>query len=228
MKTPDGPGSPRWGQLIATGAAELGAQVTPAQIEVLACHAAELLKWNQKINLTRISDPDVMALKHYVDSLACIPHIPADADVLDIGTGGGFPGIPVAVVARPRSVLMIDSVGKKVSFLQHAIRLLGLTNAQARHARAQELQAEDDYREFFDRVVCRALADMTQIRDLAFPLLKPGGLVVALKGRVDRVVQESRCLEAHDKRESRPADIQIATYRLPVLNEERNLVLLTK
>lgn len=228
MKISDGPGSPRWGRLIATGAAALGTQVNPAQIEALACHAAELVKWNKKINLTRISDPADMALKHYVDSLACIPYIPEDANVLDIGTGGGFPGIPLAVVARPRSVLMIDSVGKKISFLQHAIRLMGLTNARARHVRAQEMQAQVTYHEFFDRVVCRALADIVQIVDLAFPLLKPGGMVVALKGRIDRVVQESRRLETPGQEMPGPVDMQITTYRLPVMNEERNLVLLTK
>jgi len=222
------PGSPRWAELVAAGAAELGAPVTPSQIEALACHAAELVRWNQKINLTRISDPADMAIKHYVDSLACIPYIPVGADILDIGTGGGFPGIPLAVVAQPRSVLMIDSVGKKISFLQHAIRLMGLPNAQARHARAQELQAQTTYREYYDRIVCRALADIAQIIELAFPLLKPGGMVVALKGRTDRVAQESRRLDSSGQKKQGPVNMQIATYRLPVLNEERNLILLTK
>jgi len=197
-------------------------------MDALACHAAELVKWNKKINLTRISDPADMALKHYVDSLACIPYIPTGADVLDIGSGGGFPGIPLAVVARPRSVLLIDSVGKKISFLQHVIRLMGLTNAQARHTRAQDLQAQTAYQGFFDRVVCRALTDIEQIIDLAFPLLKPGGIVVALKGRVDRVAQESSRLEVAGHAMFGPADMRITTYRLPVLNLERNLVLLTK
>jgi len=103
-----------------------------------------------------------------------------------------------------------------------------LTNARARQARAQELQAQATYRGFFDRVVCRALADIAQIRDLAFPLLKPGGMVVALKGRIDRVLQESGRLETPGRKKPGPADIQIVTYHLPVLNEERNLVLITK
>jgi len=197
-------------------------------MDALACHAAELVKWNKKINLTRISDPADMALKHYVDSLACIPYIPTGADVLDIGSGGGFPGIPLAVVARPHSVLLIDSVGKKISFLQHVIRLMGLTNARARHTRAQDLQSQAAYQGFFDRVVCRALTDIEQIIDLAFPLLKPGGMVVALKGRVERVNQESRRLEIAGHAMPGPADMRITTYRLPVLNLERNLVLLTK
>lgn len=228
MKAPDGPGSQRWRELIAAGAAELGTHVTAVQMDALACHAAELVKWNKKINLTRISDPADMALKHYVDSLACIPYIPTGADVLDIGSGGGFPGIPLAVVARPHSVLLIDSVGKKISFLQHVIRLMGLTNARARHTRAQDLQSQAAYQGFFDRVVCRALTDIEQIIDLAFPLLKPGGMVVALKGRVERVNQESRRLEIAGHAMPGPADMRITTYRLPVLNLERNLVLLTK
>lgn len=228
MKRPDKPGSQRWGRRLVAGAAELGVPVTAAQADTLARHAAELVKWNRKINLTRISDPAEMASKHYVDSLACIPYIPAGANVLDIGSGGGFPGLPLAVVAQPRLVLMIDSVGKKISFLQHAIRLLELDNARARHIRAQELQGQADYRGFFDRVVCRALADIGQIIDLAFPLLKPGGVVVALKGRIDRVAREHSRLMTAGQMLPEPADMQIATYRLPVLNEERSLVLLTK
>ena len=222
------PGSRHWNQLVAEGAGALGVTVTGAQVETLAAHANELLKWNRKINLTRIVDPVEMALKHYVDSLACVPHIPAGARVLDIGSGGGFPGVPVAVVAQPAHVLMIDSVGKKISFVQHAIRMLRLSSAEARHVRVQALAEEPDYREAFDRVVCRALTGVDQIIELAFPLLKTGGMVVALKGREDRAQQE--CDRAGKEGESDPATgtHRILAYRLPVLNEKRSVILINK
>jgi 16S rRNA (guanine527-N7)-methyltransferase len=221
-------GSGQWGQLIARGAGELGVEITGPQLENLACHANELIKWNKKINLTRISDPVEMAIKHYVDSLACVAYMPAGADILDIGTGGGFPGVPVAVAAQPGSILMIDSVGKKISFLQHALRLMGLKNADARHIRAQELKEQAGYGEFFDRVICRALTGIDQIIELAFPLLKAGGTVVALKGRVARTEQECRRLAEKGGGAFGRESIRMVTYRLPVLNEERSMVLIRK
>jgi 16S rRNA (guanine527-N7)-methyltransferase len=214
--------------LIAAGAGEMGIAVSHAQIQALACHANELLTWNRKINLTRISAPAEMAVKHYVDSLAGVPHVPDGAAILDIGTGGGFPGIPLAVVARPRSILMIDRVGKKIRFLQHAIRLLGLPNAEARHIRAQDLKTQAGYANSFDRVLCRALTDIEQIIALAFPLLKPGGMVVALKGRAARTEEELRRLTDAGAQSTEMADIRSVPYRLPILNLERSLLLIRK
>ncbi len=215
-------------KLISRGAGELGIETTGPQLENLARHANELLKWNKKINLTRISDPAEMAIKHYVDSLACGPYIPAGADVLDIGTGGGFPGIPVAVVAQPGSLLMIDSVGKKISFLQQALRLMGLENVDARHIRAQELKEKSGYGEFFDRVICRALTGVEQIVEMAFPLLKAGGMVVALKGRVVRTEEEFRRLAEKSDEAFGGDNIRMVNYRLPVLNVERSMILIRK
>ncbi|MCP3950792.1 MAG: 16S rRNA (guanine(527)-N(7))-methyltransferase RsmG [Desulfobacterales bacterium] len=228
MSHHNGPGSKQWQTLVAEGAGGLGLEITAAQIEILACHANELIKWNKKMNLTRISDPGEMAIKHYVDSLACVPYMPAGADILDIGSGGGFPGVPVAVVAQPKSVLMVDSVGKKISFLQHAIRLMGLKNAEARHVRAQELKGQTEYGEFFDRVICRALTGIDQIASLAFPLLKAGGMVVALKGRAARTEQECHRLAEKGNDFCERDSARMVTYRLPVANMERSLILIRK
>ena len=221
-------GDGQWGQLIVRGAGELGIEITGPQLDLLAVHANELMKWNKKINLTRISDPVEMAIKHYVDSLACVPYLPAGADILDIGTGGGFPGVPVAVAGQPGSMLMIDSVGKKISFLQHALRLMGLENVDARHIRAQDLKEQAGYGAFFDRVICRALTGLDQIIELAFPLLKPGGAVVAFKGRVARTEQECRRLDEKGGDSFGGETIRMVTYRLPVLNEQRSMVLIKK
>ena len=222
------PGSRQWGQLIAEGAGALGIELSSAQIEKLSCHATELLRWNRKINLTRISDPVEMAVKHYVDSLACVPYVPDGATILDIGTGGGFPGVPVAVAAKPGNVLMIDSVRKKISFLQQAIRLMKLHNSEARHIRAQELKNQPGYGEFFDIVVCRALTGIDHIIELAFPLLKSGGAVVALKGRAGQVEKEYRQHAGKMGTAQSARKIRTVTYRLPVLNVERSLVLIEK
>ena len=222
------PGSGPWRQLIARGAGEFGIDVSSAQISKLACQATELLKWNRRINLTRISDPVEMAIKHYVDSLACVPYVPEGANVLDIGTGGGFPGVPLAVVANPGKVFMIDSVRKKISFLQQAIRLMKLYNSEARHIRAQELKEQSDYSEFFDIVVCRALSGIDHIIELAFPLLKDGGVVLALKGRAGQVEKERRQHAGKTDTVQSTSKIRTVKYRLPVLAVERSLVLIKK
>lgn len=228
MKNPNDPGAVQWGQLVASGAGKLGVAVSAAQIAALACHAGELVKWNKKINLTRISDPAEMAIKHYVDSLACVPFLPSGGRILDIGSGGGFPGIPIAVVGQPEDVLMIDSVRKKVNFLQHAVRTMRLDNAQALHVRAQDLHAQPAYCDCFDAVVCRALTGVAQIVEMAFPLLKAGGRVVALKGRAKQAAQECRQLEPDGRVPSGPDGTRVVTYRLPVSNVERSLVVIQK
>jgi len=228
LKNRDEPGSVQWRQLVARGAGELGVAVSAAQLAALACHAGELAKWNKKINLTRISDPAEMAVKHYVDSLACVPYLPAGGHILDIGSGGGFPGIPIAVVGQPSDVLMIDSVRKKVNFLAHAVRTMGLENSRALHVRAQVLHEQPAYHECFDAVVCRALTGVAQIVELAFPLLKAGGRVVALKGRAEQVARECRQLEREGRASSGVKGAQVVSYRLPVLNLERCLVLIKK
>ncbi len=228
LKSEISPGSRQWGQLVTEGAGELGIEISNTQIEKLACHATELLKWNKKINLTRIDDPVEMAVKHYVDSLACVPYVPDGANVLDIGTGGGFPGVPLAVAAKPGKVLMIDSVRKKISFLQQAIRLMKLYNSEARHVRAQELKDQSDYGEFFDIVVCRALSGIDHIIELAFPLLKDGGVIVALKGRAGQAEKECRWHVKKTDTVQRTSKIRTVEYRLPVLNVERSLVLIEK
>lgn len=207
----------------------MGVDVSASQIELLASHATELLRWNRKINLTRICDPVEIAVKHYVDSLACVPHVPDGAIVLDIGTGGGFPGIPVAVAGRASRVVMIDSVRKKISFLQQVLRLLPLDHAEAMHIRAQELCQLEGYNGFFDVVVCRALTSLDNIIELAFPLLKRGGRIVALKGRTDQTATKwhAQVTQAEAGRD-RPGQVRTVTYQLPVLDVARSLVLIAK
>jgi len=223
-----GPGSTQWGQLIKNGAGELGIEISKTQIKKLTCHATELLKWNKKINLTRISEPVEMAIKHYVDSLACVPYVPDGANILDIGTGGGFPGVPVAVAAKPEKVLMIDSVRKKISFLQQAMRLMKLHNAEAMHIRAQDLKGQSNYSKFFDIIVCRALTGIDHIIELSFPLLKDDGMVIAMKGRDG--LTEKECHRHAEKMGAaqNAGTIRTVKYRLPLLNAKRSLVLIKK
>ena len=131
-------GSKEWQNIIYEGAENLGVRIDWLEIEKFSIHAIELSKWNQKINLTAITDPMEVAVKHFLDAIAPIPDIPPNGSLLDIGSGGGFPGIPLKICLPSVSVTMIDASRKKVNFLKHMIRTLELENIYAFHIRAED------------------------------------------------------------------------------------------
>ena len=131
-------GSQEWTAMLSEGAARMGLTVRPAQAAQFATHARLLLEWNRKINLTAITDPTQVAVKHYLDAIAPLDHIPPGGRLLDIGTGGGFPGIPLKVMRPDQPMTLIDGVRKKVNFVKHVIRALRLNRIEALHTRASE------------------------------------------------------------------------------------------
>lgn len=175
-------GDAAWQQLIIEGAAALGVSLTLAQTADLAHYAHLLLMYNQRLNLTRITEPRDMALKHFVDSLAAIPHLPPKARLLDMGSGAGFPGMVLKVALPNNPVVLVDSRRKKVHFLQHLIRELHLQQVLAEHSRIEDPAFVSRYRQAFDVITARAVSSLPDILRLAEPLLAPGGRIVAYKG----------------------------------------------
>lgn len=138
-----------------------------------------LLEVNSHTNLTTITDPEEIDLKHFKDSLTVLDYIKEGDKVLDIGAGAGFPGIPLRI-EKDFDLTLIDSVNKKVNFMNQVIEKLGLNNARAIHTRAEDFAK--DHREGFDVVVSRAVANMATLSELCLPFVKVGGLFIALKG----------------------------------------------
>lgn len=138
-----------------------------------------LLEVNSHTNLTTITDPKEIELKHFKDSLTVLDYIKEGDRVLDLGAGAGFPGIPLRM-EKDFDLTLIDSVNKKVNFMNEVIEILGLSNARAIHTRAEDFAKEN--REGFDVVVSRAVANMATLSELCLPLVKVGGLFIALKG----------------------------------------------
>ena len=138
-----------------------------------------LLEVNSHTNLTTITDPEEIDLKHFKDSLTVLDYIKEDDKVLDIGAGAGFPGIPLRI-EKDFDLTLIDSVNKKVNFMNQVIEKLDLKNARAIHTRAEDFAK--DHREGFDVVVSRAVANMATLSELCLPFVKVGGLFIALKG----------------------------------------------
>ena len=175
-------GSAEWQQLIIDGAQSFEINIDQSKTEQFAVHAVELMKWNRKINLTGITSPKDVALKHFLDSSIPSLLIAPGAKILDIGSGGGFPGIPLKILMPSLSVMLIDGSRKKVSFVKHVIRTLKLESIEARHERAEELAKKQAAANSFDVVISRALASIENLVLMAAPLLAKDGVIIAMKG----------------------------------------------
>jgi len=212
-------GSRKWQALIKEGAGKLGIKIKRDRVEKLSQYAVELYKWNQKVNLTAITDSLEVAVKHFVDSLVPAVALETGSSLVDIGTGGGFPGIPIKTLRPSIKVILVDSSRKKVNFLKHVIRITSLTQIDAIHARAEDLAKDDAFAGYFDIAVCRAFSSVDHFVSLALPLLKKRkGTMIAMKGIKKEDFQFLHTCGEYD------FEIQKSTYTLPFINSERTLI----
>lgn len=163
---------------LARGATQLGVALDERQQSQLLRLSAELLRWNKAYNLTAITDPQAVLTHHLLDSLAVAPDL-AGATVADVGTGAGFPGLPLAIAQPYRQFTLIDTVDKKLRFIDHAVRELGLANVKTRHARVETLAPAES----FDTVIARAFAPLPKMLALVAPLCDAHTRVLAMVGR---------------------------------------------
>jgi len=163
---------------LARGAAQLGVALDEQQQSQLLRLSAELLRWNKAYNLTAITDPQAVLTHHLLDSLAVAPDL-AGTTVADVGTGAGFPGLPLAIAQPHRQFTLIDTVDKKLRFIDHAVRELGLANVKTRHARVETLAPAES----FDTVIARAFAPLPKMLALVAPLCDAHTHVLAMVGR---------------------------------------------
>ena len=178
--------------ILCQGAKELGAgELSEAQVTAFFAYLDELMRWNSKINLTAIRDERGIVIRHFIDSLVPFKVLLAIKDgrgsILDIGAGGGFPGLPLKIVLPEMKLTLVDSVEKKVNFMRHAIRTLGLTGATAVAGRAEDptmIEALGKAKGF-DCVISRALTGLKAFVEMARPYLNEGGTIIAMKGPLD-------------------------------------------
>jgi 16S rRNA (guanine527-N7)-methyltransferase len=169
--------------MIATAAA-WGLALTPAQLDQYGRYAAELTRWNEHTNLTTITDPRDIAIRHMLDSLA-LARVWPDASppsLADIGTGAGFPGLSLKILWPDTRLLLAESIGKKTEFLRHVVATLGLREVEVITARAEDLGRDSRYREQYAAVAARAVAAMDVLAEYCLPLCRVGGTFVAPKG----------------------------------------------
>jgi 16S rRNA (guanine527-N7)-methyltransferase len=203
-------------QVLGDGIAEMRLEVTPAQQEQLMDYLGLMFKWNAVYNLTSLRDPMQMVTHHLLDSLAAVPAFSEARNVLDVGSGGGLPGIVLAIVRPDMKVSMIDTVHKKTAFLTQVKAELGLANVTVYTARVEQLQVSEK----FDVITSRAFADLSDFVNWSSHLLAEPGRYIALKG-----------VAPEDERQRLPAAWRVSgvqPLQVPRLGAERHLVFIER
>ena len=172
-------------EILTARAAEAGIVLTAAQAAQFAVYNEMLIDWNTRMNLTALTAPADVAVKHIIDSLTAYDAALFDgaATLIDVGTGAGLPGIPLAVYAPHIRVTLMDALQKRVRFLMEVTAAMELTNTRCIHARAEEAARQTEHRERYDIAVSRAVARMPVLLEYALPFVRVGGTFLALKGR---------------------------------------------
>lgn len=205
----------------------LGISLSSRQIAAFDTYEAELLDWNTRYNLTAIRDAESIRVKHFLDSLTCITAWRENppASLADVGTGAGFPGIPLKILQPSLRLALVESVGKKAEFCRHLVGKLGLEKVDIVQTRAEELGQQGKHREVYDWAVARAVASLPILVEFLLPLVHVGGAVLAQKG-------ESGPAEAHASQHAvhllGGRLRQLIKITLPGVAEERYLVIIDK
>ena len=200
-------------QRLCAGISELGLALDDAAIERLLAYVELLERWNAAYNLTAVRDPADMVTRHLIDSLAIARHVQG-ATLADLGSGAGLPGIPLAIAAPEREILLVDSNGKKARFLREAVRRLGLARVRVAESRVENVEGS------FDCITARAFASLAEMLGWGGHLLAPDGIWLALKGRFPL-----------DELAAVPAEFvvdDVVALRVPGLDAERHLVVIKR
>lgn len=214
-------------EILAARAAEAGIPLTAEQIGQFSVYHEMLLDWNTRMNLTALTAPEDVAVKHIIDSLTAYDAALFDGarTLIDVGTGAGLPGIPLAVYAPHLTVTLLDALNKRVRFLTEVTAAMGLQNVRCIHARAEESARTAEHRAAYDIVVSRAVARLPVLLEYTLPFVRVGGTLLALKGRA----------YAEEQKEARRAAevlgggrITARPVHLPGLDDVRAILTVTK
>lgn len=212
---------------FAAAAAEYGLTLSDEQLALFAKYNELLLAWNEKVNLTAITEPKEVAVKHMIDSLSCNdPAVfPQGATVVDVGTGAGFPGLPLKIVRPDIKLTLLDSLNKRLLFLQEVVSSLGLSKVTLVHARAEEAGRLPAHRERYQVATSRAVARLNVLAELCLPFVSVGGAFVALKGAQyrDELAEADRALKLLGGKVA-----EVRPVSLPGLADSRAVIYISK
>jgi len=212
-------------KILINGANEFNITLKEEQIEKLFNYKNILNKWNERINLTAIEEDKDVIVKHFIDSLSILPIIKDDAmRLIDVGTGAGFPGLPIKIARESIDVILLDSLDKRVKFLNEVIKENNLSGIKALHARAEEKGVLPEFREKFDICTARAVASLPVLVEYCLPFVKLGGCFIAMKGSSTDELKDSK--KALDIMGGKIEEVK--EFNLPFNNGKRNIIIIRK
>ena len=184
-----------------------------------------LIEWNEKMNLTAIVEPNEIILKHFIDSITILKEIDNSSKIIDVGTGAGFPGVPLRIMNPTLNVTLADSLNKRLIFLQKVINKLELKNVEIIHARAEDLGQNKKYRESFDIATSRAVANLSTLSEYLLPLVKKEGKVISMKagGAQEEIESAKKAIKILGGKIER-----VEEFKLPQTEIERTIILIKK
>lgn len=203
---------------------KIGIKLTKKQTEQFYNYMNLLLEWNEKINLTAITEPKDIILKHFVDSLTIASKISDGEKVIDVGTGAGFPGIPLSILKEEVEITLLDSLNKRILFLQEVIKNINLTKIEAKHSRVEEFAKNKNIRETYDIATSRAVAPLNVLLEYLLPLVKVGGRCICMKGsNIEEIENSKKALEILG------GEIEkVEKIILPESDMQRNIIIVKK
>lgn len=206
-------------------ALKIDIKISEKELEKFYQYMKLLIEWNEKMNLTAIIEPNDVILKHFIDSITINKYIDEQSKVMDIGTGAGFPGIPLKVLNEDVKMTLVDSLNKRVQFLKEVGKQLELTNIEYIHSRAEELAGSSLHRQQYDIVTSRAVARLTTLLEYMLPFVKIGGRCICMKG--PNIIEELE--EARKAIQLLGGEIETTeNMLLPDSNQERNIIIIKK
>lgn len=184
-----------------------------------------LIEWNEKINLTAIIEPEEIIIKHFIDSLTILKYIKGNEKIVDVGTGAGFPGIPLKIMLEENEVVLVDSLNKRLLFLQEVIKELNLKNIETIHSRAEDFGQNKKYRESFDIATSRAVANLSTLSEYLLPVVKIGGKCLCMKAgdAEDEIKQAQNAIKVLGGKIEK-----IDKFVLPETNIGRTIIIVNK
>lgn len=215
----------KWKQNLEEQANELKINIEEEMKEKFYIYMKLLQKWNKNINLTAITEPEEILQKHFIDSLTILPYIEKNANIIDVGTGAGFPGIPIKIVEKSTKVTLLDALNKRLIFLEEVIGTLQLSNIETIHARAEEAGKNKNLREKFDVAVSRAVAPLNILAEYLLPLVKLGGKCICMKAsNIEEEIENSKkAIEILGGKLEK-----IEEFTLPNSNIKRSIIIIKK
>jgi 16S rRNA (guanine527-N7)-methyltransferase len=212
-------------QIFEKGITEIGISLSKDMIEKFFKFKQMVLEWNNKVNLTSIVDDREFVIKHFIDSLTLVPYLnKQNANLIDVGAGAGFPGIPIKLAIPETNITLLDSLDKRVKFLASVIEEFKLKKIQAIHFRAEDAGNKPEFRERYDYCVARAVAPLPVLLEYCLPFVKVGGNFLAMKGVSEEEIENSKRALTILGGEFE----EIINFKLPLTDNNRNIIIIRK